>query len=80
MSRGRDEVVEIYLRLRPADIAYVKFILESYEGVGVMRTIDRAAALIVMIVAADFEQDARAMLQSLRAEVPWEEVPSPAAG
>jgi hypothetical protein len=80
MSVGRPDVVEIYLRLPPGDIAYMKFIVESYEGIGVMRTIDRAAALIVLIVAADFERDARAILQSLRAEVPWEEVPSPSDG
>jgi len=50
--------------------------VESYEGIGVMRTIDRAAARVVLIVAADFERDARAILESLRHEVPWEEVSS----
>jgi hypothetical protein len=77
-DRGRPDVVEIYLRLPPGDIAYVKFILESYEGIAVMRTIDRAAALIVVLAAADFERDARAILESLRGDVPWSEVPPPA--
>jgi hypothetical protein len=72
---GRPYVVEIYLRLPTEDIAYVKFIVESYEGIGVTRTIDRAAALVVLIVAADFEGEARAILESLRSEVAWEEVP-----
>jgi hypothetical protein len=79
MSAGRPDVVEIYLKLPPSDIAYLKFIVESYEGIGVLRTIDRAVAVIVLIVAADFERDARAILDSLRTEVPWEEVPFPAA-
>lgn len=78
MSDGaRTDVVEIYLELPPADIAFVKFILESYEGVGVMRTIDRTKALVVLMIAADFLDDARAILASLRSEVPWREVERP---
>jgi hypothetical protein len=78
MSDGaRTDVVEIYLELPPADIAFVKFILESYEGVGVMRTIDRTKALVVLMIAADFLDDARAILASLRSEVAWREVERP---
>jgi len=80
VTAGRPDVVEIRLRLPPGDIAYVKFIVESYEGIGVMRTIDPAMALIVLIVAADFEGDARAILASLRDEVPWDEVADGDAG
>ncbi len=71
------EIVEIFLELPPADIAFVKFILESYEGVGVMRTIDRTKALVVLMIAADFLDDARALLASLRTEVRWREVERP---
>jgi len=73
----RQEIVEIFLELPPGDIAYLKFILESYEGIGVMRTIDRTKALVVLMIAADFLDDARAILDSLRAEVPWREVERP---
>ncbi len=34
---------EIYLQIRPEDIAYVKFIFESYESVGIIRTVLRQA-------------------------------------
>jgi hypothetical protein len=68
-------VVEIYLRLPPADIAYVKFVLESYEGIAVVRTVDRARAVIVLLVVPDLLDEARSILESLRAEVPWEEIP-----
>ena len=34
---------EIYLEIRPEDIAYVKFIVESYEGLGIVRTVLRQA-------------------------------------
>jgi len=62
------DVVAIYLRLPPREIAYVKFVFESYEGVAVVRTLDRRAATLVLLVAPDFEADARAAIQSLIAE------------
>jgi chemotaxis response regulator CheB len=77
MSRGNPDTVEIYLELRPEDIVVIKLIVEAHEGIGVLRTIDRRRALIVVMVAADMERDARAMLASLREQVPWVEVPKP---
>ena len=77
MSPGNPETVEIYLELRPEDIVIIKLIVEAHEGIGVLRTIDRRRALIVVMVAADMERDARAMLASLRDQVPWVEVPKP---
>lgn len=77
MSAGRFEIVEIYLRVPPEDIAYVKFVFESYEGIAVVRTIDRKRAVIVLMVACDFEPDARRILESIRSEVAWEELTAP---
>ena len=77
MSAGRADIVELYLHLPPGDIAYVKFIFESYEGIAVTRTIDRTAAVIVLLIAADLEGEARAILASIRDEVPWREVGPP---
>jgi len=59
------DVVPIYLALPPREIAYVKFLFESYEGVAVVRTLDRHAAHLVVLVAPDFEGDARAAVRSL---------------
>src|SRR5436309_2644887 len=47
------DVVPIYLALPPREIAYVKFVFESYEGVAVVRTLDRHAAHLVVLVAPD---------------------------
>jgi len=77
MTATGAEIVEIFLELPPGDIAYLKFILESYEGVGVMRTIDSTKAVVVLMIAADFLDDARALLDSLRAEVSWREIDRP---
>ena len=69
---------EIYFEIRPKDIAYVKFIIESYECVGLIRTIDRKKAVIVVLVVEDFLAVARALLTSLQSEVQISEIPRPA--
>lgn len=68
---------EIYLELHPEDIAYVKFIFESYEGVGIIRTVERKKAIIVLLVVDDFLNVARSILDSLQKEVPLMEIPRP---
>jgi len=62
---GSREVVPFYLALPPREIAYVKFVFESYVGIAVVRTLDRRAALLVVLAAADFEADVRAAIASL---------------
>jgi hypothetical protein len=76
-QRGRKDIVELYLKIPAAEIAYVKFIFESYEGIAVVRTIDRREAIIVLMIAADLVAEARGILDALKAEVAWEEVPPP---
>jgi hypothetical protein len=70
---------DIYLELSPADIAYVKFIFESYEEVGIIRTIDNRKAIVVLLAMADFVETARAILDSIRHDIPLREIPRPAA-
>jgi hypothetical protein len=74
-GRGNPATVEIFLELPPADIVLVKLIVEAHEGIGVLRTLDRKRAVIVVMVAADMESDARALLASLHDQVPWVEIP-----
>lgn len=72
------DVREIYLRVRPRDIAYIKFIIESYEFLGIMRTVDRKEAVIVLLVVPDGSELVRHVLASLANEIPIEEIPRPA--
>ncbi len=67
----------IFLKIRTEDIAYLKFILESYEGIGIVRTLDQSQAIVVMMVAEDFQDTAQSILSSLRREIPLVEVPQP---
>ncbi len=56
----------IFLRLDPAEIARVKFLFESYEGVAIVRTLERRAATIVVLVSRDFLDVAHGVLDELR--------------
>jgi hypothetical protein len=73
-----DDVVPIYLRLPRAEIAYVKFVFESYEGVAVVRTLDRREARLVVLVAPDLQPVARAIVAALVEEGVSEETGPPA--
>jgi hypothetical protein len=68
---------EIYLEIRPEDIAFVKFILESYEGVGIIRTVDRKKAIIVLLATDSVLPTARELVTALQQEVQLAEVPRP---
>ena len=68
----------IYLELSPEHIAFVKFIFESYEEVGIIRTVDNEKAVIVLLAMADFWRAARQILESIQTVVPLREIPPPA--
>jgi uncharacterized protein DUF4911 len=71
------ELCEFYLQTGTEHIAYIKFIFESYEHVGIIRTVDRKKAIIVLLVVPDFADVARRILTSLEQDVPLAEIPRP---
>jgi hypothetical protein len=62
------DVVPICLRVPRREIAYVKFVFESYEGVAAVRTLDRREALLVVLTTVDLEPIARRIVASLASE------------
>jgi hypothetical protein len=58
-----------YFRLRREDIAYFKFIIESYEGMAVVRTKDPYEAIVELMVAPGWEKDLDEVLEGLRKEM-----------
>jgi hypothetical protein len=58
-----------FFRIRRQDIAYFKFILESYEGMAVVRTKDPCEAIVELMVAPGWEKDADEALGGLRKEI-----------
>jgi hypothetical protein len=63
-----------YYRLRRKDIAYFKFIIESYEGMAVVRTKDPYEAIVELMVAPGWEKDVEEVLGGLRREIAIEPI------
>jgi len=61
-----------YFRLRRKDIAYFKFIIESYEGMAVVRTKDPGEAVVELMIAPGWDEDVEEVLEALRQEIPIE--------
>jgi hypothetical protein len=61
-----------YFRLRREDIAYFKFIMESCEGVAVVRTKDPQEAVVELMIPPGLERDVEEILEGVRKEIPVE--------
>ncbi len=67
----------LYLRLHRKDIAYLKFIIESYEGIAVVRTRDPSEAVVELMVAPGWEEDVHQVVEGLGKEIPIEWLADP---
>jgi hypothetical protein len=65
-----------YFRLHRKDIAYFKFIIESYEGMAVVRTEDPQEAIVELMVAPGWEKDVDEVIEGLRREIHIEDLTS----
>ena len=65
-----------YFRIHRKDIAYFKFIIESYEGMAVVRTQDRFEAVVELMIAPGWEKDVDEVLEGLQKEIPIERIHS----
>ncbi len=66
-----------YFRIHRKDIAYFKFIIESYEGMAIVRTKDPHEAIVELMVAPGWENDVGEVLEGLRNEIHIESISSP---
>jgi hypothetical protein len=67
-------------RLNPRDIVFMQYLLEGYEGLFSVTTLDPAEARVEVAVMPDFLDDAKEILDALHEDVPFAEVePLPAA-
>ena len=64
----------LYFRVRREDIAYLKFIIESYEGMAVLRTSDPREAVVELMVAPGWEEDVEDVICELQKEIPMEPI------
>ncbi len=58
-----------FIRVHRKDIAYFKFILESYEGMALVRTRDPNEAVVELMVAPGWEKDVDQVIEGLQREI-----------
>jgi hypothetical protein len=65
--------IEIFRVAREA-IAYLKFILEGYQGLAVLKTLDARQGLVSVHIAPGAEKDIALILDDLAGEIPLSRV------
>ncbi|HIJ82410.1 MAG TPA: DUF4911 domain-containing protein [Desulfuromonadales bacterium] len=63
-----------YFKVAHRDMVFLKFILEAYEGMNVMSTVDNRAGIIRIAIMPGFESDIDELLADLGRQVRMEAV------
>lgn len=67
-----------YFRVNRRELVYLKFILEAYEGLSTLSTVDREGVIVRIGYPRCFSRDMDSLLQALGNEIALAEVPPPA--
>jgi hypothetical protein len=70
-------MINKWLKLKPKDIVFVQFIIEGYEGLATVTTIDNQTAIIQVAIMPDFVSEVMCILESLRKQLSIEEINCP---
>lgn len=71
------EIVVRNFKIDPREIVFIKAVLESYEGMVVIRTLEAGKPVIELLIAHDFAPTIDRVIQELQGQVLLEEVPRP---
>ena len=72
-----DRLAPIFLTIASEDIVYLKSILESYEELGIIRTLNKDRGEIVILALPDTKHELLALLESLRDDLTFRITPPP---
>ncbi len=64
------DAVRWVLEIDKQDIAYIVGLFEAYDDIAIVRTLDAARGRIELIIAPDYLEDARQVVDALKAEIP----------
>jgi len=70
-------MINKWLKLKTKDIVLVQFIIEGYEGIATVTTIDPQTAIIQVAIMPDFVSDVMCILDSFKKQLPIEEINCP---
>ena len=71
------DTVQWYFKVNCKDIAYMKFVLESYKGLGMLRTVDPRSGIVEVMVPPGLEEDMEMVLEGLQDEISMERIATP---
>lgn len=67
-------MIEKYYKINRGDVFYIKFILEAYEGLTIVTTIDRHESIIKILIAPGFLSEVEGIVAALKGEMHLEEI------
>ena len=70
------DTISLLIQIPPREIAYLSFIIESYEGVAVMRTVDPREGIVEVMVPPSHEVEIGEILKDLAREFPVHRLPT----
>jgi hypothetical protein len=65
----QDSTTKRYYRIERHKMHYLKFILEGYDGVAVMRTLDPRAGLVVLHIGPGCEREVDMIIEDLKSHM-----------
>ena len=69
MASIEHECMRQYYRVDRREIHFLRFILEGYDGLAVMRTVDPETGVVVLYVAPGCENDVSAIIDDLKRDI-----------
>lgn len=69
------ESIKKYYRIDRREISFLKFILEAYDGLAILTTVDSKKGIVVINIAPGCEEDVKMILQDLKQNVMIEDIP-----
>ena len=68
------DTISLIIQIPPEEIAFLSFILESYEGVAIARTVDPHQGLMELMVSPDYQEEMSEILMDLSRQFPIKEI------
>lgn len=68
-------MIRKWFKLKTSDITLVQYIIEGYEGMATVSTIDPKSAIIQVLIMPDFLEDTLHLLEDLQRRFDLDEIP-----
>jgi len=67
---GTPDALVRYFKVGRRDLVYLKFILEAYEGMSTLSTVEPGGVIVRLSIPAGFEADMESLLAALSTDIP----------